>query len=130
MWHVPCISIASINSHWPEDLIWKICLDMNAFSKAGDWDFDLDRHLNRIVPPSSLHRLPVPVSRFLGYRVETRQDVGNILGAVWSFVGAFCGLAVIAAVFNNTASIQQHTPPALIASFVSILPPSVVEYEC
>jgi hypothetical protein len=28
-------------------------------------------------------------------------------------------LAVIAAVFNNTESIQQHAPPAFIASFVS-----------
>ncbi|KAH7087735.1 HPP family protein [Paraphoma chrysanthemicola] len=90
---------------------------MSVFEKARDWDLDLDRYLNRILPPSPLHRFPKPVSRFLGYRRTQRQDVGNVLGAFWSLIGAFCGLAVIAAVFNNTSSIQQHRPPALIASF-------------
>jgi hypothetical protein len=43
------------------------------------------------------------------------------MGAFWSFVGTIAGLAVIAAVFNNTQSIQAHAPPALIASFVSLI---------
>ncbi|KAF2028440.1 HPP family protein [Setomelanomma holmii] len=90
---------------------------MGIFDRARDWDLDLDRYLNPILPPSQLHRLPTSVSKFLGYRKVQRQDVGNILGAFWSLVGAFCGLAVIAAVFNNTGSIQRHQPPALIASF-------------
>jgi hypothetical protein len=93
---------------------------MSIFERAKEWEFDLDRYLNRIVPPSPLYKLPTPVTRFLGYRKEKHQDVGNVLGAFWSMVGAFCGLAVIAAVFNNTESIQRHTPPALIASFVSL----------
>lgn len=84
-----------------------------------EWDVDIDRYLNRVIPASPLHNLPTPLSRFLGYRKEARQDVGNVCGAFWSFVGAFCGLAVVAAVFNNTESIQWHQPPALIASFVS-----------
>lgn len=87
--------------------------------KAESWHLDIDRYLNRVIPASPLHKLPTPVSRFLGYRKEQKQDVGNILGAFWSLVGAFCGLAVVAAVFNNTASIQRHAPPAFIASFVS-----------
>lgn len=88
--------------------------------RTREWDLDIDRYLNRIIPASPLHKLPTPVSRFLGYRKEQRQDVGNVMGAVWSFVGAFLGLAVVAAVFNNTESIQWHQPPALIASFVSL----------
>ncbi|KAF1935804.1 hypothetical protein EJ02DRAFT_506874 [Clathrospora elynae] len=84
---------------------------------ARTWDFDIDRYLNRVIPPSPLHKLPVPVSRLLGYRKEKKQDVGNVLGAMWSLVGAFCGLAVVAAVFNNTKAIHMHHPPALIASF-------------
>ncbi|XP_014553738.1 hypothetical protein COCVIDRAFT_106836 [Bipolaris victoriae FI3] len=95
-------------------------------SRAREWDFDIDRYLNRVVVPSPLHRLPAPVSRFLGYRKETRQDVGNVLGAFWSLVGAFCGLAVVAGVFNNTGSIQWHHPPALIASFGAS---AVLEYN-
>lgn len=91
---------------------------MSVFKKAESWHLDIDRYLNRVIPPSPLHRLPTPVSRFLGYRKEQKQDVGNILGAFWSLLGAFCGLAVVAAVFNNTESIQRHAPPAFIASFV------------
>jgi hypothetical protein len=91
---------------------------MSVFSKAREWDLDLDRYLNRILPPSPLHRLPAPISRFLGYRKAQRQDVGNVLGASWSMLGAFCGLVVVAAVFNSMSSIQRHHPPALIASFV------------
>ncbi|KAH3940577.1 hypothetical protein HBH53_213640 [Parastagonospora nodorum] len=90
---------------------------MSVLSKAREWDLDLDRYLNRILPPSPLHRLPAPISRFLGYRKAQRQDVGNVLGASWSMLGAFCGLAVVAAVFNSMSSIQRHHPPALIASF-------------
>ncbi|KAF2824013.1 hypothetical protein CC86DRAFT_328121 [Ophiobolus disseminans] len=99
---------------------------MSVFSKAREWDLDIDRYLNRVLPPSPLHKFPTPVSRFLGYRREQRQDVGNVLGAFWSLVGAFCGLAVVAAVFNNTASIHLHHPPALIASFGAS---AVLEYN-
>lgn len=91
---------------------------MTFLHRSSQWNVDIDRYINRIVPPSPLHKLPTPVSRFLGYRKEQKPDVGNVMGAVWSFVGAFCGLAVVAAVFNNTESIQKHMPPALIASFV------------
>ncbi|PSN71087.1 hypothetical protein BS50DRAFT_463924, partial [Corynespora cassiicola Philippines] len=79
------------------------------------WHFDVDHYLNRVIPPSPLHHLPTPASRWLGYRREKRQDVGNVLGAWWSLLGAFCGLAVVAAVFNNTASIQTHKPPGASA---------------
>ncbi|KAL5389004.1 hypothetical protein DPSP01_002707 [Paraphaeosphaeria sporulosa] len=85
--------------------------------EAEAWNVDIDRHINRIIPPSPLHRLPPPISRFLGYRQHQKQDVGNVLGAFWSLLGAFCGLAVVAAVFNNTKIIQMHHPPALIASY-------------
>merc|ERR1712032_699986 len=99
---------------------------MGFLARTETWNFDIDRYINRIVPPSPLHRLPKPVSRFLGYRKEQKQDVGNVLGAIWSCVGAFCGLAIIAAAFNNTEAIQVHSPPALIASFGAS---AVLEYN-
>lgn len=92
--------------------------NMGFLRRVERWNIDIDQYVNRIVPPSPLHRLPEAVSRFLGYRKKQKEDVGNVLGAFWSLVGAFCGLAVIAAVFNNTESVQRHYPPALIASFV------------
>ncbi|KAF2657449.1 hypothetical protein K491DRAFT_703468 [Lophiostoma macrostomum CBS 122681] len=90
---------------------------MGLLDDSEAWNLDIDKYINSYIPASPLHHLPTSVSRFLGYRKQQRQDVGNILGAFWSMLGAFCGLAVIAAVFNNTESIQVHTPPALIASF-------------
>lgn len=88
-------------------------------SRARQWDIDIDHYADRYIPASQLYRLPKPISRFLGYREKPQHDVGNVLGAFWSLLGAFCGLGVIAAVFNNTAVIQAHSPPVLIASFVS-----------
>ena len=93
---------------------------MGRLSRVKEWNFDIDHYVNRIVPPSPVHKLPAPISWFLGYRKEQKPDVGNILGAFWACVGAFCGLAVIAAIFNHSPSIQRHHPPALIASFVSL----------
>lgn len=99
---------------------------MRLLDNVREWNFDIDCYLNRVIPPSPLHRLPTPLSRFLGYRREPRQDVGNVCGAIWSFVGAVSGLAVVAAVFNNTESIRWHQPPALIASFGAS---AVLEYN-
>jgi len=87
-------------------------------SNARDWNFDIDHHLNQIIPSSRIHRLPAPISRWLGHRAIPKKDVGNLLQAFWSFVGAFLGLAVIAAIFNNSPPIQGHHPPIFIASFV------------
>ncbi|KAL6706720.1 DNA repair protein rad16 [Coniothyrium glycines] len=92
--------------------------DMTRFlQRSYAWEVDVDRRLNRVIPASPLHRLPTSLSRWLGYREEKKQDVGNVLGAVWSLIGAFCGLAVVAGVFGNTGSIQMRQPPVLIASF-------------
>lgn len=90
---------------------------MRFLDRATSWNVDLDRYINRVIPPSPLRKLPTPIARYLGHRKEQTQDVGNVLGAFWSCLGAFCGLAVVAAVFNNTESIQMRHPPALIASF-------------
>ncbi|KAL5114529.1 hypothetical protein ACEQ8H_007562 [Pleosporales sp. CAS-2024a] len=86
-------------------------------SRVRNWNLDIDCYLNRAIPPSPLYRFPAPISRLLGYRRTQRQDVGNVAGAFWSMLGAFCGLAAIAGVFNNTESVQQRHPAALIASF-------------
>ncbi|KAF2789607.1 hypothetical protein K505DRAFT_252972 [Melanomma pulvis-pyrius CBS 109.77] len=94
--------------------------------RSETWNFDIDAYTNPYTPPSPLHRFPPWLSRFLGYRKEQKEDVGNVLGAVWSCVGTVLGLAVIAAVFNNTASIRAHNPPALIASFGAS---AVLEYN-
>jgi hypothetical protein len=89
--------------------------------RARKWNYDIDDYLNPVIPLSPLPRFPALLSRFLGYRKEPKPDVGNVLGAWWSLVGAFCGLALITAVFKNSPPIQARHPPAMIASFVCFL---------
>ncbi|ORY17579.1 HPP family-domain-containing protein [Clohesyomyces aquaticus] len=100
---------------------------MKPWIRPREWNFDIDRYINPYLPPSRLHRLPTPLSRFLGYRRKETQDVGNVLQAWWGFVGAFCGLAAVAAVFNNSGDIQARHPPAMIASFVRAS--AILEYN-
>jgi hypothetical protein len=89
------------------------------FPAAKDVHVDVDQYINRVIPPSQLYRLPKWVSWFLGYRENPQPDVGNILIWFWSFLGAFSGLILVAAVYQASASIQALHPPLLIASLVS-----------
>ncbi|KAF7509181.1 hypothetical protein GJ744_008241 [Endocarpon pusillum] len=89
-------------------------------------NFDIDKYINPFIPASRLCRLPKPVSRFLGYRDEPRQRIGNIVNWLWSFVGAFCGTALIAGVCKSSATIQSHAPPVIIGSFGAA---AILEYH-
>jgi len=86
--------------------------------KAQDVHFDIDRYLNRYVPPSQLHRLPAPISRWLGYRKKPSPEVGNILVSFWAFVGTVAGLLVVGAVLRYGPLVARYHPPILIASLV------------
>jgi hypothetical protein len=80
--------------------------------------FDIDKYLNRVIPRSPLYRLPGWFSRFLGYRQKPAPDVGNILVAIWSFLGALYGLILVGAVLRYSPSIRSLEPPVLFASLV------------
>jgi hypothetical protein len=86
-----------------------------------DINLDLDKYINRFIPPSQLHRLPRPISRFLGHREASTGEIGDVLVCAWSFIGAFCGIILVAGVFRSSALIQSHHPPLIIASLVSYL---------
>ena len=83
-----------------------------------DWDIDVDRWLNRYIPPSQLSKLPRPVSRFLGSRDKPHHEIGNVLVACWAFIVAFIGVVIIEAVLMIPA-IHDRGVPIVIASFVS-----------
>lgn len=89
--------------------------------RAQEIDFDLDRYINRYLPQSQLHRLPWPISRFLGYRRVPQPEVGNLLVCAWAFVGAFSGLILVMGVFKSSETIQAHHPPLVVASLVCFL---------
>ncbi|RSL85826.1 hypothetical protein CEP52_016022 [Fusarium oligoseptatum] len=53
------------------------------------WKFDIDRLLNRFVPPPPWRHLPYPVAYFLGYRHKKPRDIGTVVPVLWAFVGIF-----------------------------------------
>lgn len=91
--------------------LWKL-------PRPQDIHFDIDDYLNRFVFRSQLYRLPKPVSRFLGYREKPTSDVGNILIAIWAFVGTFCGILLVGVVFNYSDRIKYYHAPVVFASLV------------
>ncbi|KAI9788118.1 MAG: hypothetical protein M1835_002459 [Candelina submexicana] len=93
---------------------------------AKDVNFDIDKYLNRFVPRPRLHLLPKPVSWFLGYRDKPRREIGNVLVWGWSFVGAFCGVALIEGVVKSSPSIQSYAPPIILGSFGAA---AILEYN-
>lgn len=75
------------------------------------YDFDIDHYLNRLVPPNRLDVLPTPIARFLGYHEQhTGKSLGNVLGWLWAFLGAFCGILVVEAVYRTPLLHGQGAP--------------------
>ncbi|ETW83619.1 hypothetical protein HETIRDRAFT_25676, partial [Heterobasidion irregulare TC 32-1] len=71
-------------------------------------------------PPSRLARLPPILSHFLGYRTAPPRPLPALLVWVWSWIGAFCGLSVIMAVFGQARYFLERDVPLLGASAVLI----------
>ena len=83
-----------------------------------EWHLDIDNILRFFIPRNYTHLLPSPISRFLGYRDGRQKPIGNVFIAVWALVGAFVGVVVLEALFM-APEIRRHSPPPVIASFVS-----------
>lgn len=73
-------------------------------------------------PPTILSRFPRFISHFLGYREGKQTTVpGQPTICLWSFLGAFCGLSVIQAVFGYSAYFVRRGAPLIVPSYVSYL---------
>jgi hypothetical protein len=66
-----------------------------------------------------LARLPPSISRWFGYRGKSLPPSVNWIVCVWGFIGAFCGLSVILAIFGHTDYFRSRAVPPIVASFVS-----------
>ncbi|KAI4943571.1 hypothetical protein J4E91_009208 [Alternaria rosae] len=64
-----------------------------------------------------LARLPQPISHWLGYRTKAAPAARTWVVCVWGFIGAFCGLSVILAIFGHTDYMRSRAVPPIIASF-------------
>jgi hypothetical protein len=83
-------------------------------SASARYDFDIDSHLNKLVPAPRLHILPKPISRLLGYRTSPQPPIGQPLIWLWAFIGAFTGLSLVAALFHV---LPVPNTPIILASF-------------
>ncbi|THH17428.1 hypothetical protein EW146_g3379 [Bondarzewia mesenterica] len=68
-------------------------------------------------PASRLSRLPLWLSRWLGYRPSPPPKQPEYIVWFWSWVGAFCGLSVIMAVFGQAHYFIERNVPLLVASY-------------
>lgn len=66
-----------------------------------------------------LARLPPSVSHWLGYRSKTLPPSRTWMVCLWGFIGAFCGLSTILAIFGHTDYFKSRAVPPIVASFVS-----------
>ncbi|KXN92838.1 hypothetical protein AN958_06415 [Leucoagaricus sp. SymC.cos] len=61
--------------------------------------------------------LPSWVSRWLGYRSAPPPKRPDFIIYIWSFIGAFCGISVIQAVFEQAQYFVERKVPTLVASY-------------
>lgn len=70
--------------------------------------------------PPPHHRLaswPAWTSRWLGYRATPPPKQPEYIVWLWSFIGAFCGISIIQAVFINAPYFTSRLVPPIIASY-------------
>jgi hypothetical protein len=65
-----------------------------------------------------LARLPTWLSRWLGYRGKALPASPSWMHCFYGFIGAFCGLSTIIAIFAHTEYFTTRLVPPIVASFV------------
>lgn len=96
--------------------------------------FDIDAILNPIIPRPRWDLLPLSVSRWFGYRPPPSRDTARppppptSVPLVWlfSFVGAFIGIAIIENVFLALPFLDGHPAPIVVGSFGAA---AILEYN-
>jgi hypothetical protein len=81
-------------------------------------DFDIDEHLNRFIPRPWLHWLPRWISWGLGYRDHSGGQVATVFVWLWTFIGAFCGVSVVQAVFEKSSYFIDRHVVNIVGSMV------------
>ncbi|RDA88507.1 hypothetical protein CP532_6665 [Ophiocordyceps camponoti-leonardi (nom. inval.)] len=81
-----------------------------------EWNWDIDRHLNRFIPPPPWHLIPYPLDRFLGHRQDkSPPTTGNILVMVWAFFGILLTISLIEGAVMSVPSFVANDGPIIVA---------------
>jgi len=83
-------------------------------------DFDIDTYLNPFVPAPWLHTLPHWLSWCLGYRRKAGRKISTAEVWLWTFIGAFCGVSVVQAVFERSEYFLERGVVNIVGAFVHI----------
>ncbi|UNI16949.1 hypothetical protein JDV02_003331 [Purpureocillium takamizusanense] len=81
------------------------------------WNFDIDRYLNPLVPSPPWRHLPYPVAYWFGYRKGKPRDMGNLVPVFWAFIGVFAAILMIEAVSRRVPSFEHKGVPMIVGSF-------------
>lgn len=65
-----------------------------------------------------LPRLPTWVSWWLGYRSVPPKPQPDYVVLIWSFIGAFCGLSILQALFGRVSYFVEQGVPPIVVSYV------------
>ena len=87
--------------------------------KKPSGNFDVDDYLVRILPQPWLHHIPRFISHWFGYRPEPPKKRPDVIILLWTWIGAFCGVSVIEAVFQRNSYFVDRGVPMIVGSFVS-----------
>lgn len=85
-----------------------------------------DEHYNHILEfgmasKNLLSRLPPWLSRWLGHRPSLPPaSPAPIFIYFWSFIGAFIGISIIQAIFEQSSYFQARHVPSIVASYVRL----------
>ncbi|KAJ6474257.1 HPP family-domain-containing protein [Mycena sanguinolenta] len=69
------------------------------------------------MPVPTLARLPLWISHWLGYRVAPPPKRPDHIVWLWSFIGAFCGISILQAVFGHVHYFVERNVPSIVASY-------------
>jgi hypothetical protein len=99
--------------------IWRLPLTQpGAAGEMVNLDFDIDKYLNPLIPTPWLYRLPKWVSWWFGYRAALPRRVPTVYVWFWTFMGCFCGVSVVQAVFEQCSYFVERNVPGIVGSFV------------
>jgi len=87
-------------------------------ANARNWNFDIDKYLNRFVPAPRWRLVPYPVAHLLGHRKGHVERIGNIPMIFWAFVGIFSAILLIE-LATRSVPFVQGSQLIIVASFVS-----------
>jgi len=106
---------------------------MESKQRSAIHTFDIDNYLNHIIPRARFYLLPKPISHWFGYRAPPKGEpkapvpaTSVLLVWLFSFLGAFIGIAIIENVFRNLPLLGGHSVPLVIASFGAA---AILEYN-